>query len=94
VTVLAPVEPPGIAVCVLSVDTPFGIGGALKRKYKPCKSLSVARLFAHRDARKMFDEGYTSLTRGVFVRHADGTWETIGSYFDVEARKKHLGSED
>jgi hypothetical protein len=89
------VSPPkGAAVCILAVDTSYGVGGQLQWIYRPHKTVSVARIFAYRDVRRMYAEGYVSHIRGVFIQHEDGEWETIGSYFDVGARRKYQEIQD
>lgn len=81
----------GFDVCVLSVDSRYGFGANLQRTRYSYRSPAVARLFAERFARQMYDEGFDSIIRGVFVEDKDYQWKTVGSYFDVQARQHHLG---
>lgn len=76
-----------VVVCVVSVDS-YNFGN-LHTQIETYDTESVARLMAGKRANRMFGEGWPSMTRGVFLRRTDGTWETIANYFDVEARRSN-----
>lgn len=77
----------GHVVCVLSIDTQYAIAGNYEHTYRELATPALARLIGTKLAQMMYREGWDTTTRGVFLKRPDGTWETLGTYWDIKQRR-------